>query len=100
MPVRRFLVFAALFADCRSIEQIHYFVLACVTCCYGSRTIRLAVMYNARARNAVPWLMSVRLLPPARVVRYFASAAHAALRGMRYTVRPLSAKAKEARATQ
>ncbi|CAM9552057.1 unnamed protein product [Scytosiphon promiscuus] len=37
---------------------VYYFVLVCGVCCYGSRTIRLAVLYNASVRKAVPWLAS------------------------------------------
>ncbi|CAM9232511.1 unnamed protein product, partial [Ectocarpus fasciculatus] len=37
-----------------------FFILACAFSCYCSRTIRLAVLFNPRARNAVPWLASER----------------------------------------
>ncbi|CAM9567795.1 unnamed protein product [Ectocarpus fasciculatus] len=42
------------------MASISFFFLCCGTCCYGSRTIRLAVLFNSRARSAVPWLVSER----------------------------------------
>lgn len=54
--------FAVAAANCCH-SQFTYFVVVCIPSCYGSRTIRLAVMYNARARKAVPWLTSVRFAP-------------------------------------
>lgn len=56
-----FLVVSAVVANCRA--QLYFFSVVCTTSTYGSRTIRLAVMFNARARKAVPWLMSVRFSP-------------------------------------
>ncbi|CAM9305462.1 unnamed protein product, partial [Hapterophycus canaliculatus] len=38
----------------------YYFILVCGVCCYGSRTVRLAVLYNGRVKKAVPWLASER----------------------------------------
>ncbi|CAM9850661.1 unnamed protein product [Scytosiphon promiscuus] len=40
--------------------MIYYFILVCGVCCYSSRTIRLAVLYNAGVRKTVPWLASER----------------------------------------
>lgn len=40
--------------------QVSFFVLVCGSSGYSSRTIRLAVLFNSRARSAVPWLASVR----------------------------------------
>lgn len=44
---------------CASCDQIYYFALVCSTCCYGSRAVRLAVLYSPRARKTVPSLVSV-----------------------------------------
>ena len=46
------------------LAQTLFFALVCTTSCYGCRTIRLAVMINARARKTVPWLASVRSRRP------------------------------------
>lgn len=40
--------------------QMYFFALVSNTCLYGSRTIRLAVLYSPRARKAAPWLIPVR----------------------------------------
>eukprot|EP00903_Cladosiphon_okamuranus_P019877 g18270.t1 len=39
-------------------RNIYFFTLVCSTSTYGSRTIRLAVMFNTRARKVAPWLTS------------------------------------------
>ncbi|CAM9552126.1 unnamed protein product [Scytosiphon promiscuus] len=36
--------------------MLYFFILVCGISCYGSRTIRLAVLYNGRVRKSVPWL--------------------------------------------
>ena len=44
--------------------QAYIFLSVCSTCCYGSRTIRLLVLYSPTARKVAPWLVSVRRSPP------------------------------------
>lgn len=46
---------------CVPRDQVYYFALVCSTCCYGSRAVRLAVLYSPRARKAMPPLVSVGL---------------------------------------
>lgn len=41
-------------------KTIKYFAIVCSTCCYGSRTIRLALLYSPRARKTAPWLLPER----------------------------------------
>lgn len=53
-------LFLLAFVDaCAPRDQVYYFALVCSTCCYGSRAVRLAVLYSPRARKAVPPLVSV-----------------------------------------
>ncbi|CAN0006155.1 unnamed protein product, partial [Ectocarpus sp. 12 AP-2014] len=42
------------------MASVSFFVVVCGTSGYCSRTIRLAVLFNSRARSAVPWLASER----------------------------------------
>ncbi|CAM9783599.1 unnamed protein product, partial [Ectocarpus sp. 12 AP-2014] len=39
---------------------VYFFVWVCGSCCYGSRTIRLAVLFSTGTRRVVPWLASER----------------------------------------
>ncbi|CBN78571.1 expressed unknown protein [Ectocarpus siliculosus] len=40
--------------------MLYFFILVCGSCCYGSRTIRLAVLFSTGTRRVVPWLASER----------------------------------------
>ncbi|CAB1111522.1 unnamed protein product [Ectocarpus sp. CCAP 1310/34] len=40
--------------------QVYFFIWVCGSCCYGSRTIRLSVLFSTGTRRAVPWLAPVR----------------------------------------
>ncbi|CAM9791936.1 unnamed protein product [Scytosiphon promiscuus] len=41
-------------------KTVKFFVVVCSTCCYGSRTIRLAMLYSPKARQTAPWLLPER----------------------------------------
>eukprot|EP00903_Cladosiphon_okamuranus_P022608 g20803.t1 len=54
-----------IFSDLRSniyvIFPLYFFALVCSTASYGSRTIRLALLYSPKARKAAPWLLPERI---------------------------------------
>eukprot|EP00903_Cladosiphon_okamuranus_P019452 g17886.t1 len=53
-------IFSGVTTNIPALMSIYFFALTSNTSFYGSRTIRLAVLYSPKARKAMPWLISER----------------------------------------